>query len=622
MTKHVKRRIVVSSSRLAAAFALLAGAAACTQDRLATPAGPSYATGSPQIINMLYPEEAIAGQTLKLDVRGIRFDPSTKVELDGRAVPTTYRSGSYLVATISPELLGAGRDSAQVRVRSQQYGLSDPAYLRVVNPAPVMTAATPDTVWLGNTTVVRVTGSGFVQTSTISVGGVTRPTQYVSPTVLETTLPENAVLGHGSYTVAVTSPAPGGGYSATDVLVAARARPVVTGMHTSAARAYMGLQVTVYGHHFTPNTVVMMDGTGVMATRISATRVTAVLPPRGPGRVYVRAFTMESGQASIDSMPLHFRAAPASDGAPLVSTIDSLNPVNTRALAIDPASGQLYVGGYRGAPGTVITPYLWSIDPATAAVRGWSTNLPLFNALAVSPSGTVYAAGPSYVYRFSPAYGHAVGAVATGGTVYDLAVSRDSVVAVSYPDPSAGSATAVAIWRPAPQGSPDPGLSAPLRVPADVVEWSDSSKTLFGYDGLTAAHGIRRMAVGAGAPVVSDVATGVTQAYQAEMVHAAGRLYLSSGEVIDSETRALLGRCYASGAVRPDPARGLVYYLGGTSIQVCDLNTFQVIGSITLPPLGSPGYSRPGTLLRWGSDGLAFQDASRLYLVRSPLIAP
>jgi hypothetical protein len=286
----------------------------------------------------------------------------------------------------------------------------------------------------------------------------------------------------------------------------------------------------------------------------------------------------------------------------MVATIDSLNPVNTRALAIDPASGQLYVGGYRGAPGTMSAPYLWSVDPATAAVWGWSTNLPPFNALAVAPSGTVYAAGPSYVYRFSPVYGQTVGAVATGGPAYDLAVSRDSVVAVSYPDASAGYATAVAIWRPAPAGSPDPGLSAPLRVPADVVEWSDSSRTLFGYDGLTAAHGIRRMAVGTGAPVVSDVATGVTQASQAEMVHAAGRLYLSSGEVIDSETRALLGRCQASGAVRPDPARGQVYYLGATSIQVCDLNTFQV--------------------LRWGGDGLAFQDASRLYLVRSAVLAP
>jgi hypothetical protein len=600
-------------------LALLAGAAACTQDRLLTPGAPGYATGPVPIINLLYPAQATAGQTLTLDVRGSRFDPTSKVELDGKVVATSYRSGSYLVATIPAEPLGAGRDSAQVRVRSQQYGLSAPAYLRVVNPAPVMTAATPDTVWLGNTTVVRVTGSGFVQTSTIRLGGIARATRYVSPTTLETTILDTETLARGPQPVAVASPAPGGGYSAAGSLVVAWPRPVITGMHTSAARG--GFLLTVYGKNLTANTLVTVDGQSTMATRVSSTRVTAGVNGRLPGTYYVRVFTVESGQASADSLALQFRSAPTTDGAPQVSTIDTLHAVTDRALAVDPGSGQLYVGGRRGAPGTMSVPYLWSIDPATSAVGGWVTNLPPIGALAVAPSGTVFAAGPSAVYRFSPAYGHTVGAVTTGSTVYDLAVSRDSVVAVSYAD---ATSTAVAIWRPGPLGGSDPGLSAPLRVPADVVEWSDSSRTLFGYDGLTAEHGIRRMSVGAGAPVLSDLATGVTQAYNADMVYAAGRLYLSSGEVIDSETRALLGRCYVSGAVRPDPASGQIYYLNATSIQVCDLNTFQVIGSIALPgTLDGTGYfTRPGVLLRWGSDGLAFHDASRLYLLRSPVIAP
>lgn len=53
--------------------------------------------------------------------------------------------------------------------------------------------------------------------------------------------------------------------------------------------------------------------------------------------------------------------------------------------------------------------------------------------------------------------------------------------------------------------------------------------------------------------------------------------------MIDSETRSLLGRCYASGAVRPAPATGQIYYLAANAIAVCDLNTFQVLGTITLP---------------------------------------
>ena len=57
--------------------------------------------------------------------------------------------------------------------------------LSVINPVPVITGASPAIVPSGATTLVTLTGSGFVPSTVIEVNGATVPTTYVSWTSIQ-----------------------------------------------------------------------------------------------------------------------------------------------------------------------------------------------------------------------------------------------------------------------------------------------------------------------------------------------------------------------------------------------------------------------------------------------------
>jgi len=72
-----------------------------------------------------------------------------------------------------------------------------------------------------------------------------------------------------------------------------------------------------------------------------------------------------------------------------------------------------------------------------------------------------------------------------------------------------------------------------------------------------------------------------------------------------------------------DPSLGRAYVLNGAQITVYDLNTFQILGQILLPAVAfDHPASRNTRLVRWGTDGLAFLDQTRLIIVRAPMIGP
>ena len=79
---------------------------------------------------------------------------------------------------------------------------------------------------------------------------------------------------------------------------------------------------------------------------------------------------------------------------------------------------------------------------------------------------------------------------------------------------------------------------------------------------------------------------------------------------------------YAPG---PDPTAGRVYYLGRDNfsssgpltLKAFDMNTFVLIGSATLSGITGD----PTTLVRWGTNGLAFHTtAGQLFLLQTSII--
>jgi hypothetical protein len=55
---------------------------------------------------------------------------------------------------------------------------------------------------------------------------------------------------------------------------------------------------------------------------------------------------------------------------------------------------------------------------------------------------------------------------------------------------------------------------------------------------------------------------------------------------------------------------------------VCELATYQSLGEFTVPGVIAPHPVERRNLVRWGTDGLAFSDGAKVYLVRTPLAAP
>ena len=60
------------------------------------------------------------------------------------------------------------------------------------------------------------------------------------------------------------------------------------------------------------------------------------------------------------------------------------------------------------------------------------------------------------------------------------------------------------------------------------------------------------------------------------------------------------------------------------TVQAFDVNTLSLIGSLDIPGLAVtaiPQYPRYTSLVRWGSDGLAFRTSSdQVVIIRSPLV--
>jgi len=84
------------------------------------------------------------------------------------------------------------------------------------NPVPTLTALSPTRTTVGSgSTTVTVTGTGFVSSSIVRFNGLDRPTTFLSASQLRVTLPASDVAVVTTAQMAVFSPAPGGGLSAS-----------------------------------------------------------------------------------------------------------------------------------------------------------------------------------------------------------------------------------------------------------------------------------------------------------------------------------------------------------------------------------------------------------------------
>lgn len=170
------------------------------------------------MLTSVSPTSALAGSAaFTLTANGAAFVSASTVHWNGASRPTTFVSSTQLTAAISAgDIANAGTVQITVVSPGPGGGTSSAIAFTInpVVPVPTITSLDPPGVVAGRPSFdLVVSGSGFVQGSTLKWNGADRATTFVSATQVKATIAAADVATPGSVLVTVTNPAPNGGTS-------------------------------------------------------------------------------------------------------------------------------------------------------------------------------------------------------------------------------------------------------------------------------------------------------------------------------------------------------------------------------------------------------------------------
>jgi trimeric autotransporter adhesin len=397
--------------------------------------------------------------------------------------------------------------------------------------------------------------------------------------------------------------------------------PVTTPAITSISPAAVPVgsatfTLTVSGQNFVPGSVVTWHGTNLTTTFIISTSLTAsiasnllsilaspaitVVNPSGTTSnsasfVIYSALTLTTGDLIYD--------APASK---IYASIPSTAPSGDSVISIDPVAG------------TIGIPISVGFEP---------------DRIAISDDG-------QYLY-VSQKYDHLIRRLdLTGGTpAFQFALGSDQFMnPYGTRDMSVlpGSPSSLAVARDhltetgtGGVGVYDNGILRPAQtgfLGSDTIVFSNSASAVYGLDLEYSDQPIfYAMSVNSNGVAVTNSMKYLINAYGGDIKYSQGRVYAPGGGVIDPVALMLLGTYPLSNlilqmnSVVPDVALNRVFFMTtGGVILIHNLSTFMTLGQLNLPA------NATSSLLRWGSDGLAFRSSSQVFLLRIPenLLAP
>lgn len=501
----------------------------------------------------------------------------------------------------------------------------------VTLPQPQITSILPGTTYYAGSldTVINVIGTGFTANSVVEWNGT--PLQTFTgdyPTLAIATVPAADLASAG--TASVTVETPGATPPTSNVMMVNIANPPVptlTGMSPSSGPIGTASKVTLLGTGFMPSTTVTVNGTLVPSTYNSSSSITANIPAASlavPGDVNVAVTT------------------PAPGGGSSSAPFSVYLPIAANDIVFNSADGLLYASvppiAAGGSGNSVV-----SIDPTTGNVirQIWVGANP--NKLALSTDGTqlfVGLDGAGGVAQVDLKQGKVVNQFSLGGGegVYNPPMTALYLAAV----PESPNSVAVATLAGAGRNEPavtiyDSGIARANAWPAGEgpLSFGPSASTLYVAAGST----LEQLTVGSSGITAATALSTLTK--QANwMQYDNGRLYLSSGQVLNASNGTLLGTFYsgastpAAGPIVSDSTLGRAFVVtpssnGSSSNTVLTFNepTFNLLGSIVVNGAGESGYgSTVEKIVRWGQNGLAFtatfgpSNTQELFIFQSPLV--
>lgn len=188
------------------------------------------------------------------------------------------------------------------------------------NPTPVLSSISPNTTVAGGASfILTVSGSGFINGSTVNWNGAAYTTVFVSTTQLSAVFPASSIILAGTVPVTVFTPTPGGGTSNAINFIVTPANnplPVVSGLTPNNATAGGGaFTMAVTGSNFISGSIIKWNNVALTTTFINSTQVTVLVPAINiatAGTASVTVFTAVPGGGTSTALTFTINAtAPA-----------------------------------------------------------------------------------------------------------------------------------------------------------------------------------------------------------------------------------------------------------------------------------------------------------------------
>ncbi|WP_306205035.1 IPT/TIG domain-containing protein [Actinoplanes sp. RD1] len=260
------------------------------------PAGQlTYVLPPAPVITTVTPASGLTYKSTAVTLTGTDFAGATKMTLDGRTVGFTKVSPTQLKLTLPAHAAGDGALQVTTPGGTSTAG----TFTWTAPPVPVVTDIAP----AGGLTYVRtpvvVTGTGFTDSTKVTLAGVTVPYTKVSDTQLKLTLPTRAA---GPADLRITTP---GGTSAAGTPFTYEAPPVpeITGLSVTTASTKSATTVTVTGTGLTGASKVLVGTASVGFTKLSDTQLRVTIPPRAATTTTIAVVTPGGTSAGV---PLTF----------------------------------------------------------------------------------------------------------------------------------------------------------------------------------------------------------------------------------------------------------------------------------------------------------------------------